>query len=246
MGSPGVRQFFSLYLPAFHKKYPDVTIDIRPRHWPETSITGIYRDGSEKSYSIKYLSPMGIHIRAHRLVNEGNQVTASLPFSAAHMHYQRRSIQGVWNPWLWSFESTRTRSPWVPRWDRKLTEKEWRYYLDHYTTEMKAEEQAIKERVDQYSEIPEEHTREVRARWKAHVMPTLQTDMEHNLQYWKEQHAKGQPGPHKTPPTLEQYMLFAVPEHTVLGQDAVDMLRRREAQDVEEWWKERGNQLKPP
>lgn len=242
MGSPGIRQFFALYLPGFNKKYPQVTIDIRPRFWPETSITGIFRDGSEKSYSVKYLSPMGINIRVHRLVNEGND--SSLPFSAAHLHFQRRSVQGVWNPWLWNFESGRARSGSVPRWNRKLTEKEWHYYIDRYATEMKAEEQAIEERVQRYTELPDANTKEVQKRWKEFILPSVQTDLEHNLKYWKEQHAKGGAPPQK--PTLEEYMLFSVPEHGVLGQDAVDLLRRREAQKVEEWWKKRGEQLKPP
>eukprot|EP00796_Vickermania_ingenoplastis_P009357 gene9357-6580_t len=242
MGSPGVRQFFALYLPAFHEKYPQVQIDIRSRFWPESYITGLYRDGSEKSYCVKYLSPMGINIRAHRLVNEAND--SNLPFSASHLNFQRRSVQGTWNPWLWTYESSRCRSSKVPHWDRKLSENEWKYYVDRYTAEMKTEEESINERVQRFTEIPDESTAEVQKRWKDYVVPSMQSDIEHNLQHWKDEHAKGAPSPRQ--PTLEEYMLFSVPDHTSLGQDAVDMLRRREAQDVENWWKQRGEQLVPP
>lgn len=242
MGCPGMRQFLALYLPTFNKKYPDVKIEIRTRFWPENSITGVYRDGSEKAYCIKYLSPMGINIRVNRLVNEGNDT--SLPFSASHLHFQRRSVQGTWNPWLWNFESTRVRSDSVPRWDRKLTSSEWEYYINKYSTEMKAEENSIDEQVRRYSDIPDQSTSEVQSRWKEFVLPSIQTDMEHNIKYWKDQHAKGGPKPRK--PTLQEYMLFSVPDHSSLGQDAIDILRRREAQRVEEWWKKRGEHLKPP
>lgn len=242
MGSPGIRQFFALYLPLFSKKYPEVKIDIRPRFWPETSITGVYRDGSEKSLSVKYLSPMGINIRVNRLVNEGND--SSLPFSAAHQHFQRRSIQGVWNPWLWNFESSRVRNPRIPKWNRKLTGKEWDYYVDKYAHDIKLEEESINERVRRYTEIPDDNTSQVQKRWKEFVLPSIQTDLEHNIKYWKEQHVKGGSKPQK--PTLDQYMLFSTPDHTALGQEAVDILRRKETEKVEEWWKQRSEHLKPP
>lgn len=237
-----MRQFFALHLPAFKQKYPSVVVDVRPRFWPETSITGVYRDGSEKSYSVKYLSPMGINVRVHRLVNEAND--SSYPFSATHLHYQRRSVQGTWNPWLWSFEGARSRSKSVPKWDRKLTEEEWDYYIDKYATQMKADEHSINERVKRHTDIPDDSTREVQRKWKEFVLPSVQTDLEYNLKYWKQQHAQGSSKPRE--PTMSEYMLFSVPDHATLGQDAVDLLRRREAQGVEEWWKQREKQLKPP
>lgn len=242
MGSPGVRQFFALYLPSFNQKYPEVEVEIRPRFWPETSVTGVYRDGSEKCYSVKYLSPMGIAIRLNKLVNEGND--SSLPFSAAHLHYQRRSVQGTWNPWLWLFEGGRVRSNNVPSWDRKLTEKEWDFFVDKYHKEMMSEENSINERVQRFTQIPDEKTLEVQKRWKEFVFPSMQTDMEHNIKYWKEQHLKGGAKPQKS--TLDEYMLFAVPDNSSLGQDAIDILRRRETQKVEEWWRSRSDQLKAP
>ncbi|CCW65619.1 unnamed protein product [Phytomonas sp. EM1] len=242
-GDPAVRQFFATYLPAFHQKYPQVTIDIRPRFWPETSITGVYRDGSEKAYRIRQLSSMGIHIRFHRLVNEAND--SNLPFGPKHLHFHRRSVQGAWNPWLWGYESTRVRgkAP-PPRWDRQLTPEEWEYHITQYAAQVGAEEEAIDARVRRHSEIPDASTTEVRRRWKQHVLPQMQSDMEFNLDHWKRQQAKGKAGPEAA--KMHEYSLFSVPDHTTLGQDAVDTLRRREAKQLEDWWRQRKEQLKPP
>ncbi|CAJ1033029.1 putative Mitochondrial ribosomal protein L51 / S25 / CI-B8 domain containing protein [Leishmania utingensis] len=241
-GNPAMRQFMATYLPEFYRQYPQVKIDIRPRQWPESSITGVYRDGSEKAYSICFLSSMGINVRFHRLVNEGNDYNHS--FSASHLHMQRRSVQGVWNPYLWNYEGTRTRHKPPAKWNRKLTEREWDYYIQQYGAQMKAEEDTITDRVRRYTDIPEASTEEVQQRWKEHVMPRLQTDLEYNLSHWKKQHLSGARRP--SLPTLKEYSLFSVPDHSSLGQDAIDMLRRREAQREEEWWRERKGQLKPP
>lgn len=241
-GNPSMRQFMATYLPEFHQQYPQVKIDIRPRHWPESSITGIYRDGSERAYTIRYLSSMGINVRFHRLVNEGNDYNH--PFSASHLHLQRKSIQGAWNPYLWSYEGSRVRRQAPAQWDRKLTEEEWGYYIGQYSAQMKAEEETIANRVRRYTEIPDANTAEVQQRWKEHAMPRMQTDMEYNLDHWKKQHKRGAPRP--GPTTFQEYSLFSVPDHTTIGQDAVDMLRRRETQYVEDWWRQRKEQLKPP
>ncbi|KAG5471693.1 hypothetical protein LSCM4_03245 [Leishmania orientalis] len=241
-GNPAMRQFMATYLPEFHRQYPQVKIDIRPRQWPESSITGVYRDGSEKAYSIRFLSSMGINVRFHRLVNEGNDYNHS--FSASHLHMQRRSVQGVWNPYLWNYEGTRARHRPPAQWNRKLTEREWDYYIQQYGGQVKAEEETIADRVRRYTDIPESSTEEVQQRWKEHVMPRLQTDLEYNLSHWKKQHRAGAGRP--APPTLNEYSLFSVPDHSSLGQDAIDMLRRREAQREEDWWRERKRQLKPP
>ncbi|KAF8293776.1 hypothetical protein C3747_313g21 [Trypanosoma cruzi] len=239
-GSPNTRQFIATHLPRFHAKYPSVTIDIRPRLWAETSITGLYRDGSERSYKTKYMSSMGIWLRFHRLVNTANDY--DLPFSASHLHFQRRSVQGTWNPWLWHYETDRRRTE-TPQWRRKLSEEEWDYYLGQYSAQMKQEEEAIQQRVAEHTEIPLQNTREVQERWKKHVLPRLQTDMEFNLSHYKRQHARGQ---RHEPVTMGEYRLFSVPDHREIGQDAVDMMRRREAKHQEEWWQHRKSQLKPP
>lgn len=241
-GNPGMRQFLDTYLPQFHRQYPQVKIDIRPRQWPEASITGVYRDGSEKAYSIRFLSSMGINVRFHRLVNEANDLNQ--PFAAAHVHLQRRSVQGTWNPYLWNYEGTRARLRAPAQWDRKLTDKEWDYYMQQYGAQMAAEEGTIADRVRRYTDIPAASTAEVQQRWQGHVLPRLQTDLEHNLAHWKKQHRAGAGRP--APPTLNEYTLFSVPDHTTLGQDAIDMLRRRETQREEDWWRERKSQLKPP
>lgn len=242
MGNPATRQFLATYLPAFRQKYPAVAIDLRPRHWPETSITGVYRDGSEKVYCIKHLSSMGINVRFHRLLNDANDTNA--PFGAQHIHRQRCSVQGPWNPWLWSFEGNRTRHEAPARWDRKLSGEEWRYYIDQYSAQMKHEEASIDTRVARYTEIPAQNTEEVASRWKRYVLPRIQSDVEYNMDHWKRQHTRGRPRP--APVTVAEYQLFSVPDHTALGQDAVDMLRRKEAQRTEEWWQDRKEQLKPP
>lgn len=241
-GDPNVRQFLSLFLPAFHRQYPSVTFDLRPRHWPETSITGVYRDGSERAYAVRGLSAMGISTRVHRLVNDAND--SNVPFGATHRHYQRRSVQGVWGPWLWQFEGARARKP-APAWDRTLSPREWDYYAGQYGAQMKAEEEAIADRVRRHTELPDASTREVQRRWRAHVLPRLQTDLEHNIGHWKRRHARGAPS--ESPPvTLNEYRLFSVPDPSALGQDAVNMLRRRESRYAEEWWRQRKEQLKPP
>lgn len=241
-GNPGVRQFLATYLPLFHNRYPQVQIDLRPRHWPESSITGVYRDGSERAYCIRNLSSMGINVRVHRLVNDANDTND--PFSAKHLHRQRRSVQGTWNPWLWNYEGPRARQE-LARWDRKLTAQEWDYYIEQYAAQVGAEEETIAERVRRHTDIPEANTEEVQERWKRYVMPRMQSDLEHNLSHWKKQHATGT-GKRPDSARMHEYSLFAVPDHSTLGQDAVDMLRRREAMQLENWWQQRKEQLKPP
>lgn len=241
-GNPGTRQFLATHLPVFAIKYPAVQIDLRPRHWPESSITGVYRDGSERAFCIRGLSSNGIGIRAHRLVNDAND--GNDPFSAKHLHRQRRSVQGVWNPWLWNYEGPRARHEPPARWDRKLTPAEWDFHVAQYTAQVKAEEETIAERVGRYTDIPEANTEEVQQRWKKYVAPRMQSDLEHNVGHWKRQHTRGAARP--VSPTMHEYSLFAVPDHSTLGQDAVDMLRRREAKHLEQWWQHRKEQLKPP
>ncbi|CAD2213830.1 hypothetical protein AGDE_01453 [Angomonas deanei] len=239
-GDPATRQLLATYLPQFKRQYPSVVIDLRPRHWPETAITGVYRDGSERAYRTKYLSSLGIHSRLHRLVNEGND--SNVPFSAGHLHQQRRSVQGPWNPLLWHYEGGRRRQP-PARWDRSLTKEEWQYYTTQYAAQMRSEEETIAAAVRRYTELPDAATREVQRRWRAHVLPQLQTDLAHNLQHLKRSHRRGTP---PAPVDLAAYQLFSTPDHTVMAQDAVDVLRRREAQSLEEWWRQRREQLQPP
>lgn len=242
-GDPGMRQFLASYLPHFYTKYPDVVVDIRPRFWPETSITGVYQDGSERAYCVRHLSAMGINIRMHKLVNEGNDTNT--PFRASHLHFQRRSVQGTWNPWLWNYETSRVRgNRALPKWDRSLNAKEWDYYMTHYAAHMKAEEESLAQRVRRHTDIPDSSTHEVQQRWKESVIPRLQSDLEYNFAHWKQQHARGAAKPDR--PAMREYSLFSVPDHTTMGQDAVDMLRRREAKYVEDWWNARKKQLQPP
>nr|7AOI_Ag Chain Ag, Mitochondrial ribosomal protein L51 / S25 / CI-B8 domain containing protein [Trypanosoma brucei] len=166
-GAPNTRQFLATHLPHFHAKYPSVSIDLRPRLWPEMAITGVYRDGSERSYNTKNLSPMGIFLRLNNLVSTANDYDQ--PFCASHLHFQRRSVQGTWNPWLWNYETERRRTE-APQWRRKLSEKEWDYYVGQYSAQMKQEEDEIQRRVADRTCVQEQSTREVQERWKRHVV----------------------------------------------------------------------------
>ena len=242
-GNDGVRQALSRELPQFQKKFPTVEIELRRRRAPLEMLTGFYRDGSEHSYNIEGFSAQGIWIRMHRLAQSCNDY--HVPFDERHLHYSRRSVQGAWNPWLWGAERLHDKHG-IPAWDRRLTEKEWKYYTDKYSKELENQEKAIKNKVDAANEWPRQITNEVAQRWREHVTPKLQTDMEHNIQRWKEA-AKGDkmedlPGPIK----MGEYRLFSAPEHGQIGQDALTALRRKEQGTFEAWWSRRKEQLKPP
>lgn len=247
-GCSNTRQFLSTHLPHFKSKYPSVVIDVRPRHWPEPGITGIYRDGSERYFNTYGLSTMGIGIRFHRLVNTCNDI--DVPFQASHMHFQRRSIQGTWNPWLWMAERHHSRKR-IPAWDRKLNEQEWEYYVDKYSTSAKLEAEAIESQVQDHTKIPKIMTEQVAEKWRDQVVPRLQTDIEHNIAAFKSNDASlkrgGSPGSIVNKVVDEgKYRLFAQPSLNEMGQDAVQALRGREMERLENWWRKRKEQLKPP
>ena len=130
-----------------------------------------------------------------------------------------------------------------PAWDRKLSENEWEYYVGRYSEEMKLRHDAVDRVVRQHSELPNENTRQVAQRWKDMVVPKLQTDMEHNLDAIKAAAAKGR---QPEPVSLNEYRLFAVPDHNALSEDALTALRGREVERLENWWRSRRQQLKPP
>ena len=239
-GSSNTRQFLATHLAAFKEKYPSVVIDLRPRHWPERGITGIYRDGSEKFFNTNELSTMGIFIRCHRLVNECNDY--DVPFSASHMHFQRKTVQGAWNPWLWMAERSYNRKQ-ASKWDRKLTEEEWTYYVDKFSAQMKLEDEAVRSEVQKHTELPRKYSDEAAANWKKYVVPKLQTDVEHNLAAFKSDFKKGVK---PEPVSMGEYRLFSVPNLHELGHDAVAALRGREIDRLDRWWVQRKEQLKPP
>jgi hypothetical protein len=239
-GVPGVRQALAREIPAFKRKYPTVEIDLRPREWPERAITGFFRDGSEKTFTVDKMSAQGIWIRMNRLAGSCND--HNVRFSAQHMHFQRRSVQGNWNPWLWSAEKNVARTE-EPRWDRQLTEDEWAFYVDKYSARMARDDAEIGEKASRLTDLPKQYTAEVAQRWAEHVTPALQTDVEHNLAHYKKQAAKGT---FPKPVAMGEYRLFAVPDHTTMGHDLLSGLRKEESNRLEQWWTKRQEQLKPP
>ena len=238
--SRNTRQFLATHLPAFQAKYPSVHISIRPRQWPERGITGIFRDGSERFYNTAGLSTMGMFIRCHKLANECNDY--DLPFSAAHLHFQRKTVQGAWNPWLWMAERPYSRKQ-PAAWNRRLTEDEWSYYVDKFSSQMKLENEAVQHEVAKHTELPHAYSQDAAAKWKRYVVPKLQTDIEHNLASFKADFKKGVK---PAAVSMGAYRLFSAPNVTELGQDAVTALRGREIERMDSWWLQRKQQLKPP
>jgi hypothetical protein len=144
------------------------------------------------------------------------------------------------------YESNKVRAP-PSRWDRKLTEPEWDYYVKRYSNVMKVEAEAVQHRIQEESLIANQNTVDVMEKWKTHVAPLLQTDMEHNVAEMKKKAKKhAAQGTSPAPPDLRQYRLFAAPQMQEMGQQAVDALRRKETANLEKWWEKRREQLKPP
>eukprot|EP00759_Apiculatamorpha_spiralis_P026226 PhF_6_TR29308/c0_g1_i3/m.42980/K17424/MRPL43; large subunit ribosomal protein L43 len=236
----GIRQALARELPAFKRQYPSVGITLQPRVWPSNSMIGVYNDGSHLTLSITALSAQAILTKAHELVQTANDEVKY--FKAQTLHTDRKSVQGGWNPWLWMMDAPVSRQQ-VPRWDRKLSEKEWDYYVRKYTASWKDEEQAIRNGVRRSSDLHNEYSEELTQRWKAHVEPQLPTDVETTVQEMKAQAAVG-----KRPqaPTYDEYMLFSMPDMRRQGKDAIMMLRRKQATELVQWWGKRKEQLKEP
>jgi hypothetical protein len=131
----------------------------------------------------------------------------------------------------------------VARWDRKLTEDEWGYYVKKYSQRLASDEARIAAKVNKKTDLPQKMTQEVAARWAQYVAPHLQTDMEANLAHVKAQAAEGV---HAAPPTMGEYRLFGMPELSSTGRDLTRALRTRETKRLQQWWAGREAQLKPP
>lgn len=248
----GVRQALAREVPLFSRKYPSVAIDIRPRKWPEPYLAGVYKDGSERTFSVNGLSAQAVWIRLHRLVSDANDY--HLPFNGQTMHFSAQSVQGVWNPWLWSYERNEQggRKAQLPRWDRpRLTEPEWNYYVDKYTTEKMSKEQvALQQAEDHGRTMLADNSKEVAERFATFVAPVMNTDLAHNVGVLKSQAAEAaDDGLAFSPPqgaSLGELRLFASPQHHQLGGDVVHALRRAEASKLEQWWAKRKESSKPP
>lgn len=238
--SVGVRHFLATQIDNFKQKYPTVEIDVRPRNTAAEYMTAVYRDGSERCYRTTNMSSMAIWNKCHRMVQDANDINEH--FSATTMHFQRRSVQGVWNPWLWLGDRKVPKKE-VPKWDRKLGDKEWKYYVTEYANAMRSEDALATEKVNAHTELPQQYTRKVQERWLEHVAPKLQTDFETNLAAMKANAIKGKL---PIPVTLGEYRLFSMPDHRKLGDEAMRALRSKEVKHIHSWWAQRKAQLEPP
>jgi hypothetical protein len=167
----------------------------------------------------------------------------AVPFNSHFRHYQNRSVQGSWNPYLWMAERHEERIP-EPKWDRKLSEKEWDYFVDKYSSRLKNDRQALKKALSKATELPDRQTKEIAERWEKYITPSLQSDMEENLSNIKKDAAKGK---FPEPVSIEEYRLFSSPD--ISGNAAEDIirgLRQKEMRKTEKWWEQRQAQLKPP
>ena len=238
--NPAVRQFLGLYLPVCMRQFPSVEFDIRPRPWPEAAITGVFADGSEKAVSTRVVSSMSIWLKIHSLVRECNDY--NVKFSQPYLHFHRRSVQGTWNPWLFMAERNTPKKQPV-RWDRKLSEPEWTFFVKKFSDQMKHEDKAVDTKVRELRGLPEQFTAEVSRRWEHHVAPNVQTDLDHNLAVIKKNFERGVKQP---PVRMQEYQLFAMPMLDQLGGDALMAIRSKELQTIEKWWEKRKETLKPP
>ena len=235
----GLRHAFAREIPQFKRDFPSVTIEVRPRG-TASAVTGIYRDGSERTFHVKTLSSQAIYVRLHELAQTANDRSQYL--NTATMHFQRRSVQGAWNPYLWLAERHEARVP-VPKWDRELTDDEWRYYVAAYSARMRRDRARVSDELDKVTDLPNRMTAEIADRWKQFVTPHLQTDVAQNLATVKRQ-AEQNVAP--APVSLDEYKLFSAPDLAQTGGDLIRGLRHKEMRRIEKWWDRRRYQLKPP
>lgn len=235
----GLRHAFAREIPLFKQEFPSVVIEVRPRAKP-AAVTAVYRDGSERSFHLERLSSQAIYNRLHELVQDCND--RSHFFDNKNFHYQKRSVQGAWSPYLWLAERHESRMP-EPKWDRKLSDREWDYYVDKYSNRMQRFRADVRKVAERREEMPRKLTKELSERWSKFVTPHLQTDMEANLAAMKKSAAQG-----KAPDAVswDEYRLFAAPDMTTTGEDTMRALRRKEMMKAELWWDKRKEQLKPP
>ena len=252
-GVASMRQVLNHEIFTFQNEYPGVEISVRPRRTPHPSVTGIYRDGSERSFSLKQwhhrhsdnLGPGAITAKLYDLANDNN--TTDQVYATSTQHQQRKSVQGTWNPWLWIAEGHESREK-PALFKRKLSDSEWDYYVDKYSDKMRREEGEVSKQTKQRTEFFEAETSDVAARWGKYVAPSRQSDMEHNLAEMKkvsQKKAKDRPSGYGVV-TPQEYALFQHADHDKLATSALDTLKSRDVTDVVSWWAKRKEQLKPP
>eukprot|EP00760_Papus_ankaliazontas_P032307 PhM_4_TR573/c0_g1_i1/m.73308 len=235
-----MRMALAREIPDFKREYPSVKISVRPRSTPEATLTGVYNDGSHLVLNCRHGSSQQILNKLHQLVGTANDEVKY--FGRDSLYRGRTSVQGTWNPWLWMTDYRAARDP-PPKWDRSLTEEEWSHYVKKYSAHWAAEEGAIRDGVAQYSELPQQYTDEVQQRWDEHVKPHLQSDMESKLEVMKKDAKKGN---RPKPTTYDEYMLFSQPDLRTMGNDALFMMRKKQAAELVKWWDKRRDQLKEP
>ena len=239
-GNNGARHALAREIPQFKKQFPSVRISVRPRIWPEQTITGVYSDGSHLSLDINRLSAQAILAKAHMLVHTANDEVRY--FNAQTRVLERKSVQGAWNPWLWITDYAEPRYA-TPKWDRKLTNQEWSHYVKKYATSWEWEERAVRDGIAQTSDLHVQYTQEVQKRWDDNVTKNLPSDVEGNIAEMKKRAAKRV---YAEPPTHDEYVLFSTPDLRQMGNEAISMLRRKQAVKLVQWWDKRREQLKPP
>ena len=237
--SSGVRQALAREIPEFKRQFPQVNINLRPRVCPTRAMTGVYSDGSHCSVDISEKSAQAIISLMHQLVHTANDEVRY--FKTDTVYYERKSVQGAWNPWLFIAERPVERHP-KPKWDRKLSTQEWDHYVKRYSEQWEEDARDVDKLVRTESELHGEHIKELKRRWSTHMKEKTPSDLERQAQQLK----TPTPGTKTTPPTFDEYVMFSVPEMQRLGNDALCMLRTKQTKDLVEWWEKRRQQLKPP
>ena len=264
-GSSGIRQALANEIPLFRKMFPSVEVHVRCRRTPTMSITGVYRDGSERSFSLfqrafaysDKLSPGAIAEKLRCLASDTNM--AELPFNKENLHQQRTSVQGTWNPWLWIAEGHELRKQ--PVFDTKLTPTDWDHYVAEFSKDMASEENAIYNAKQQVERAHRNNTVEIKRRWLNHAAKSRQTDMEYNLKQMKKASSTTLPRYSDQEKTSNEFhtgeetkgivsnhenSLFHTPDYDRIAAELKDRLRGRDIANVSKWWEERKNHLKPP
>ncbi|KNH05652.1 hypothetical protein XU18_3320 [Perkinsela sp. CCAP 1560/4] len=236
----GIRQALAREIPNFKRQYPSVRISLRPRIYAENQVTGVYNDGSHSSIDIHRKSAQAILAIMHQLLHTANDEIRY--FRNDTTHITPTSVQGSWSPYLFMAEKHVDKKP-RPKWDRKLSEQEWKHYVSKYSAVWEHDETEIRSLADSQSKLHAHETEKLRKEWQDNVCKKMPTDMEDHAEKLKSASAKKKrPGP----PTIEEYSLFSTPDYQRIGNDAISILRSKQSSELVRWWNARKDQLKEP
>ncbi|ELR10837.1 mitochondrial ribosomal protein L51/S25/CIB8 family protein [Acanthamoeba castellanii str. Neff] len=96
--SRGMREFLETRLPEFQKKNPQVLVDVVKRRNRHPHLSGEYLIGREKSVGVGGLEADEVEHYIYHLRNQWGLKSRRL--GAGQIVSQRRSVQGVWNPFV--------------------------------------------------------------------------------------------------------------------------------------------------